>query len=832
MARRKRLSDSEIQSLCDQQITTAAGWYSGELADERAEALDMYLGEPLGDEVAGRSQIRTREVLDTVESVLPSLIRIFADAENICEFDPVGPEDEEAAAQESDLVNNVFWKSGPSERAPSGYKRGFHNLYSFIKDGLLSKVGVLKVWWDSNPRREREEYQGLNDWELSALVSDPNTKVDVLEYEQDDVTGLHNIVIMATREEGRICIEPCPPEEFGVDRDARSIYPGDLTFVYHRTRKTKAELIEMGFDRKLVETLPTSDDVETEERLARRHLDDEQEFYRSGEHWSMHRVWVSECYLNVDRDGDGLSELLKVTLSGAESGYSSGSTLLDIEEIDRMPFVTWSPVLLTHKFYGLSLADLVMDIQAIKTTIVRRMLDSTYLATDGRTAINERVNIDDILTSRPGGVVRTEGTDPPQNNLFPIPQQPVPPQTFDMMEYLDDMRQKRTGVGEEVGALDTNALANVNTGVAALAYDAARARIELMARLCAEIGLQPLFLRIHELLRKHNHKPMAQRVRGRWIELMPQHWREREDMTVKVGIGRVSRERRLVALSDTIEKQATAAQGGGMGLLLRPEHMQRAINDYTRELGLEESLYWSAPGEMPPPEPEPPDYQMAQIQVQGALVEAQMQKNSVDAAKVASEERIKAAEIAAKQQELELRARVEALKAQSVALRSQLEHADKNGRTALEAEIAAREQERKDAELAMKTCQDAARREVDMYRALIQSGTQITTERMKIAGLEGGDYLEEVVRQATETLTAKMEEMAETHKNEIAVSRQQMESTQREMESIRREAGERAARIVELERPTEFERDDDGFVISVGGRPVNRDERGLIISIG
>lgn len=807
MARQKRLSDREIQALCDQQITTAAGWYSGELADERATAMDLYLGEPQGDEVEGRSSVRTREVLDTVESVLPSLIRIFADAENICTFEPVGPEDEDAAEQETEIIQNAFWKSN----------RGFHNLYSFLKDGLLSKVGVLKVWWDPTETKKREEYAGLSDWELASLFNDPSVEIEVIEHEQQE-DGTHDVVVMAERKKGRIAIEPCPPEEFGVDRDARTIYPDDLTFVYHRSRKTKSELIEMGFDRKDVETLPSSDDVETEERLARRHLDDEQEFYRSGEHWSMHRVWVSECYINVDRDGDGLAERLKVTLSGAESGYSSGSKLLDIEEVDRVPFVTWCPVLLTHKFYGLSLADLVTDIQVIKTAIVRQMLDSTYLATNGRTAVNEQVEIDDLLTSRPGGVVRTRGIDPPQNHIFPIPQQPVPTQTFDMLAYLDDMRQRRTGTGDEMTALDANSLANINTGVAALAYDALRSRIELIARIAAEVGLRPLFLRMHELLRKHQDKAMVERVRGEWTQVEPTHWREREDMTVSVGLGRVSRERRLVALSDVLEKQAAAVAGGGLNVLLTPQHMAAAANDYTRELGLEESKYWIPADQVQMPQQEPgPDYQMAAIQIQQGAVEAQMQKNAVDAQKVASEERMKGAELEVRQQEAELKARLEALKAESGGLKMQLEHADRSGKVSLEAQLADREADRKAAEVALKNHQEAAKREVDVYKALLQSGVAITGKQMELAQADGGmvGYIREVAQSTMESLAKQLEDMTASHRTQV---------------------GEMSAKIVELEgqraQPMTFERDGSGRVVSVGGRRVVRDGDGLVVSVG
>lgn len=814
MARRnRRLSDREIQALCDQQISTASGWYSGELADERATAMELYLGEPLGDEVEGRSQVRTREVLDTVESVLPSLMRIFADAENIVAFEPVGPEDEETAQQESDVIQRVFWKDN----------RGFHNLYAFLKDGLVSKTGVLKVYWDDTSEREREEYRGLDDTELTILLSDPSAEIEIQAYSPRD-DGLHDIVILATRSDGRCVIEPCPPEEFGVDRDARSIYPEDATFCYHRVRKTKSDLVEMGFDRAMVQDLPTSDDVETQERLSRRNLDDEQEFYRSGEHWSMHRVWVSECYVRVDRDGDGIAELLKVTLSGAESGYSSGSTLLDIEEIDRVPFVTWSPVLLTHKFYGLSMADLTADLQEIKTSLVRQMLDSTYQSNNGRLMVNENVHLDDLLTSRPGGIGRTKGKDPPSNHFAPIPQQPLPPQSFEMLEYLDDMRQRRTGVGEEVGALDSNALANVNTGVAALAYDAARSRIELIARLCAEVGLRPLFLRMHELMRKNSKssKGIAIKLRNGWATVKPQDWRERNDMTVKVGVGRASRERRLIALADVMEKQATAIQGGGLNVVLTAEHAYRAVSDYTRELGLEESLYWMDPRQAPPQQ-QGPDYNAAQLQIQGAMVEAQMQRNAVEARKIESTERVRQMELQVRAEEAELRAQLESLKAESGLLQKRLEHADKASETELKEAIAQREQERKDVEVALEAQRAAAERQIDVYRSLLQSGTALTVEQMR--QLDGGEtqpLFADLVGQLSAHLERGLEAVSEA-------ARQNIEAGIRATNDVRAEVMEMRAAS---DAPRVVERDESGRIVSIGGRAVRRNADGLVESIG
>jgi hypothetical protein len=793
--RRKRLSDNEIRSICEQELSVS-GAYSADLADERTTALDYYLGEKLGNEVDGRSQVRTREVLDTVEWVKPSLMRIFADAENICRFEAVGPEDEEAAQQETDAVEHVFWREN----------RGFHNLYSFVHDGLLTKTGILKVWWDETPDEEREEYENLNEWELAALLQDETRATEVLDWGQNE-DGTYNVTVLARRSNGSIRIEPCPPEEFGVSRDARSIYPEDCPFTFHRTRLTKAELVDMGYEADMVAGLPASQsDVLTQERNARRYLSDEQDQFGSGDHWSIERVWVTECYLRIDRDGDGHAELLCVKLAGQDSNYASGSTVLDIYEVDRVPFVTWSPVIRTHTFYGLSMADLVLDLQEISTALTRQMLDNTYLANNGRTAVNERVNLDDLLTSRPGGIVRVEGADPPSNSLMPIPQQPVPPQAFEMLERLDEMRQKRTGVGDEVAALDNNSLAQLNTGVAALAYDASRSKVELMARVCGEVGLRPLFLRIHELLRKHaSDKTIALRQRNGWVQVRPQEWRERRDMTVQVGVGQVSRERRLIALEQVILKQGQAAEAGALGVIMTPENLYRSLSDYSRELGVEESLYWTDPRQIPPRPPQP-DYQAALVQVQQGAVEAQMQRNQVEALKVASTERMRVAELAQKERELELKAQIEQLKADLVALRGERDQSTARAKLELDMEIAAREQQLQAAELRLENSQEVAKREADVYKQMLSSGTTLTQEAMRLQAQQGTDAaaVGQMVREA-------MDGMATAFKAEL--------------DGVRAAIGARSG-------PRAIKRDSQGLIVSIGDMAVQRDDSGRMVSIG
>lgn len=662
----KRLTDSQILARAQQEVTSTIGRWGSEISNERAAALDYYLGEQYGDEVDGRSQVITREVMETVEWILPSLVRIFCDADNLVVFDPVGPEDEEQADQETEVVNYVYWKQN----------QGFYNTYTALKDALLSKTGILKVWWEDGSKEEREEYKNITDVGLMQLMQDPSIKREPIDIEQNE-DGTFNASFKANKNRGKVCIMPVPPEEFGVSRDASSPYAKDATACYHRVKKTKSELIQAGYDRELVNSLPTSDDVDTPEQIARDRLDDE----GMAVVYTKDEYWITECYFYADRDGDDIDELLKVTYAGDPDGGGS-ATLLDVEEVDRIPFCTATPVILTHKFYGLSIADLTMDLQHIKSTLLRQVLDNTYLANNSRTVVNDEfVNMDDLLTSRPGGVIRVRGEQPVNAYLNPLPHSPLPAETFPLMEYVDQQIKQRTGVGDEVAGLDKNSLANVNTGVAALAYDAARMKIELIARVISEILFVPLFKDIHEILSKNQDQPLTLKLRNQWTPVNPGEWRERENITVKVGMGNASRERRIMGMQEIIKLQQSYVQAGALGKLVMPEQIWMANKELSKAMGVEPEMFFTDPRTLPPPPPPQPDPQaeVAMIQAQALMLDAQskMARAQVDAKKVDSEERRLQAEMMLKARESELKRQIDELQVQ---LRGMKDKADSDNK--------------------------------------------------------------------------------------------------------------------------------------------------------
>ena len=499
-------SNQEILSVVSREIHNASGYIGGELVARRKKSLEYYLGSPLGNEQEGRSQVVSNDVLDTVESLMPSLMRIFTSGDNVFNCEGMGPEDEEMARQCSDYLNYIFYKEND----------GFLALYTAFKDALIQKNGILKVYWDDAQKIEREEYSRLTDDEFNDLVSMDEIKVsNHSEYEEKitdeagkeiDKIKLHDVVIHRTKIHGKVKIEPVPPEEFLIERRCKSI--DTANFVCHRVNKTRTELVEMGYDPDIVASLPTGDgDYYTEDKFTRHQSVDFSHGETDGDK-STQDVLIHECYVRMDVDGDGKAELLKITVAG------DGKKLLDMEEIDTMPFVSMTPVIMPHRFYGRSVAELVEDIQLIKSTVMRQMLDNMYLTNNNRVAVQDgQVSMDDLLTNRPGGIVRTK--QPPQNVMMPIQAQPITEQASGMLAYLDSVKETRTGVTRQSQGLDANTLNNSTATGQNQILTQSQMRMELIARIFAETGVKDLALKMFELTCKYQNKEKIVRIRGK-----------------------------------------------------------------------------------------------------------------------------------------------------------------------------------------------------------------------------------------------------------------------------------------------------------------------------
>jgi len=620
-------SEKDILAVLSREIHNASGFIGGELVSRRKKSLQYYLGMPLGNEQEGRSQVISNDVLDTVESLMPSLMRIFTAGDNVFNCEGTGPEDDEMARQCSDYLNYIFYKEN----------NGFLALYSAFKDALIQKNGILKVYWDDSAKTEREEYTRLSDDEFNDLVANLEVKVsNHSEYEEPitddqgkelDKVTLHDVVIHRTRLYGQVKIEPVPPEEFLISRRSKDI--NSANFVCHRTNKTRTELVEMGYDQDLVEGLPTGNtDFFTEDKFVRHQNVDFSHGSSEGDK-STNDILIYECYVKLDVNEDGKAELLKITTAGSGTGK-----MIDMEEVDSIPFISLTPVIMPHRFHGRSVSELVEDIQLIKSTVMRQMLDNMYLTNNNRVAVQDgQVAMDDLLTNRPGGIVRTK--QPPSNVMMPLPAQPITEQASGMLSYLDSVKETRTGITRQSQGLDSNTLNKTATGQNQILTQS-QMRMELIARIFAETGVKDLALKIFELVCKYQQKEKIVRIRGKYIPMRPYEWKDRVNVTVQVGLGTGSKEQQLILLNAILERQMQAInlQQNTFGPMVNLRNIYNSLKKLIENAGLNGiEPYFMDPdvgaAQMPQLPPKPPtEFEKVTLaQVQGENQRAQLNAN-------------------------------------------------------------------------------------------------------------------------------------------------------------------------------------------------------------
>ena len=564
----------ELVNIIGSHVDDSLGFISTETSLSRQRALEYYQREPYGNEVEGRSSIVTAEVAEAVDGALPQILKVFTQSKNAVVFEPVNEGDGEVAEQATQYINHVFYKDND----------GFSLLHDMFWDGLAQKVGVLKCYWDDKKDVTKEKYENLTEDELAMIMQDEEVEIveqdvveDVIEQDPqpmidpqtgqppvDPMTGqpmidemgmpmmmevppiintYYNVKCKRTKDFSKVKIESVAPEEFLIDKRATNIEDAD--FVAQRSLVTRSDLIAMGYDKDVVAELSAGDTLDfTPERVARYSAGEEPFNTNNSEDESMERVEYYECYVRADLDGDGIAERHRVC-------YADNKVLMH-EECDYQPFHSVCPFPIPHKFFGESLADRTMDLQLIKSTITRQMLDNLYLTNNYRVgAVEGQVNLDDLLTSTAGGVIRIKNP----NALVPLTVQSSAGQSFPMLEYLDSIQSKRTGVSEASQGLDPNILQNVTATAVAAMTSAAGGKIELIARIFAETGVSSLFKGILQLVCKYQDKERIIKVNNDFIPMNPREWSTEYNITVNVGLGNGSKGEQLGVMQMVLDKQ-------------------------------------------------------------------------------------------------------------------------------------------------------------------------------------------------------------------------------------------------------------------------------------
>lgn len=610
-ARKNAIDDDTFAARVGKYIADAEAFVDGDIAEFRDAASAYYKGEKFGDERDGRSQIVLTEVRDTILQILPDLLRVFCSGDNVVRYEPRRPGMEPIADEATEVVKYVFYDQN----------RGFKILHDVFKDALLKKLGVVTWHAEEESRVVETEYSGLSQEQIMMLLAEnPDAEVKELETE-DSVLGSENtyeLTLKHKRKEARYRVFAVPPEEFLID--GRATCPEDADIIGTRRYLRVSDIVEMGYDYDEVTAhgfAGDENDFGVAERARRRGngvLPDLQPDP------SVRRVKFYRVYVRMDKDGDGVAELIRVDAIG------NGTYVLSEKVVDHAPFAVASPDPEPHAVYGSCPAEQVMDLQRIKSHVLRNVMDSLAQSIHPKTAFVEgQVNVDDLLSQETGALIRMRQVGMVQHLDTPF----VGQQAMPIMEYLDMIGAKRTGVTQASDGLDAEVLQSTTKAAVDAVVSGAQARKEMIARVISETFMVQLFKGLLRLIKQHQDKPLVARLRGQVVDVNVSAWDPDMDVVVNVGLGRGDDAQQINVLSGIMAKQEMVISTmGPNNPLVSPVEWRNAFAKMIQKAGYktpEEFVKQVTPEQlaaMPQAAPQPdPAILLAQVEVEKAKME-------------------------------------------------------------------------------------------------------------------------------------------------------------------------------------------------------------------
>lgn len=634
-----RMTDESLLNHLQTLEDDSASFVWGALGSERERAQREYFRMPYGNEEDGWSSIVTSDVQDTVEWILPQLLEIFTATDSIVSFEPTKQEDVKGAEQATDTCNYVFTKQND----------GFLLLYTAIKDALLVKNGCVHWCTEEVSEKVRQPQKAVAAMQI-AMAREQGWEIESANpagVVQDPMTGepveIYDVVFERTEKRKKIKVEAFPPEDMLIKRDWHSPMLADCPYVARVMRVTLSDLTQMGYTDVTADELGSSDDpsqsADASFRLSR--ASRTQDAYSDSdvtniEDDSLAEGWLRIEYVLIDYDGDGVAERRCI--------YRLKDRILKNEEASHVPFATASPVLVAHRWDGMSVAEMISDLQQLKTEITRQMLNSLYLANNPRTKVltdsqgSPMANVDDLLDARPGGVLRTKSMEGLQEYVTPF----VGRDSLPVLEYVDAMRENRTGVTRYSQGLGSDGLEKTN-GESARLMSASQMRIKLIARIMAECLVKPIFKGILKLLTEGDMQKIAFRLRNEFVEYDPQEWRDSYDMTINVGLGSGDKDLQLRHLGAIFQSQMALAQSPFGPALIDPLKLYNTQARLVEAAGFKNvGDFWRDPAKEPPPpqQPPPPPHQVLIKQME---LQADQQKFQAEQILLKTREELQAA---------------------------------------------------------------------------------------------------------------------------------------------------------------------------------------------
>lgn len=679
-----KMSDDDLLDLLRRKEEAAADYVHGDLGQQRETAMREYHRMPYGNEEDGQSQVVASDVQDTVEWVLPALLKVFTSTDKAVSFEPSREADVKPAEQATDACNYVFYRQN----------NGFLVLYTALKDALT--VRNCAVMW----RKETKEtvssipFKGASQEMLAMMLQEEGTELgevrevpmlDPMGQPAIDPFGLPVVLfdgrIKKVEKKNGIKVEAFSPEDLLVDREWTSPLLEDCPYVARLMPVTLTDLKLMGFKDVTADDLRSSDQADyssdTDFRLSKINQTDSTASF--GTKWgddhndddSMAEGWLRIEYVEVDADGDGVAERLEI--------YRLREKILRKEVVSHVPIATFSPILNTHRWDGMSMADAVSDLQKLHTELLRQTLNNLYLTNNPRTKVltdanwSPLANIDDLLDSRAGGIIRQRDVNAVTEQVTPF----AAGASMPMLEYVQGMRENRTGVSRTSMGLNPDSLNNTATG-RQIDQSAAQQRIELIARIAAEVLLKPTFKGILKLLTDGGMEKLAFRLRDAFVEYDPNEWRDSYDMTIHVGLGTGDRIAQTQSLMSIWQMQQAAIPMG----IATPHHMYQTAVKVIENAGFKDvQSFVQDPAKQPPQPPQPPlPLQIEQMKLQAdqqktqAQMQADIQKFQAEVQQTMQLEQLKAqAKLQEVQANLELQASNDQRDAQREQMKAQMD---------------------------------------------------------------------------------------------------------------------------------------------------------------
>jgi hypothetical protein len=611
----KQLTDEAIGVLIDRKINESVIWFNAKLSREREKVMQYFNGELPLRQSSGSSSYISTEVYDAVEMMKSQLLETFSAGREIAKFDPNGPDDIEEARIATEYCDYVLFRQN------DGYK-----IFSdVIHDGLIARVGVAKVYWEENEQIIDEEFDDLTEEEVMALAAEEDV-IDLTAEVDEDETFLYSGKLTRKRDTSQVKIEVINPEEFAIEPQAKHL--GPEYFCDHRSLKTKDDLIKMGFDRKKVDRISRVEDNLTLQALPEtwarfQQLDAGFKVDTSEQQDELKTILVHECYWKFKRESDKHAKLYKVV--------RAGNVTLDIQEVEDLPFVVFTPLPISHSFYGNNFAARVIPSQNVRTVLTRAIVDHATITVNPRYTVLKGglTNPRELLDNRLGGLVNVTRPDA----ISPLEQAPLNPFVYQTLELIKAQTEETTGISSLSQGLNKDAISSQNSdAMVERLVSLSQTRQKVIARNFANNFLIPLYLKVYSLVVAKEDREKVVELAGNWVKVKPSGWRDRKSVSVSLHLG--YREHESEA-QKRLEMAAFMTQSPAFAPMFQMPNAYKLASDVMKLRGMTNVNDYLTPPEMiPPPQPDPMAVQQMQneaMKAQAALITAQATAGKVQA---------------------------------------------------------------------------------------------------------------------------------------------------------------------------------------------------------